>query len=74
MPDFTLDTSGLLCPQPLLQTRLFLQDLKVGQTLLVISTDPSSVIDFKVFAERGQVMLENFYQQANKYFYLLRKA
>jgi tRNA 2-thiouridine synthesizing protein A len=73
---YELDTSGLLCPYPLLEAKKFLKKLKEGDTLRVISTDPASEIDFKVFSEiSNDVSLESHCndQKHHYYVYLLRK-
>ncbi len=44
--DVLVDTSGSRCPIPLLKAKQNLKQLDVGQTVHVISTDPSSVGDF----------------------------
>lgn len=44
-----LDAKGLLCPMPLLQTRLALRDLSVGAIVLVEATDPSSWRDIQKY-------------------------
>lgn len=68
-----LDTSGLLCPLPILKAKKALKDLVDGEILQVISTDASSVEDFPAFAKQtGHTLLES-YQEAGKYYFLLRK-
>lgn len=73
-PDFTLDTSGLICPLPLLKAKQKLNELASGQIIQVISTDPSSVIDFKVFTEVTAHKLLEANQQIDKYYFLIEKA
>ncbi len=46
MPNHLLDTSGLNCPLPVLKTKKVVKDLKSGDILTVIATDPASSIDF----------------------------
>lgn len=46
-----LDCSGTLCPKPILMARLAIKKLKPGDVLQVISTDPQSVEDFKIFSK-----------------------
>lgn len=48
--DLEIDTSGLLCPEPLKRAKQALKTLEKGQVLKVITTDPAAVIDFKAFA------------------------
>jgi TusA-related sulfurtransferase len=51
-PDKTLDCLGLYCPQPLFQTREQIDNLKIGEVLLVITDDPAAEEDIKRFAKR----------------------
>lgn len=57
--DIVLDLKGLNCPLPILRTKLALAKMKPGQTLHATTTDPMSVIDYRVFCERtGHHLLE----------------
>jgi len=38
--DVTLDTFGLLCPMPIIKTAQKMRELKVGEVLEVLATDP----------------------------------
>jgi tRNA 2-thiouridine synthesizing protein A len=68
-----IDTSGLFCPQPLLKAKQKLRGLADGEILRVITTDPSSLLDFKVFAETtGNTLLE-VQKIAEKYALFIRK-
>ncbi|CAN5455941.1 sulfurtransferase TusA [soil metagenome] len=68
-----LDTSGLLCPLPILKAKKALKDLAEGEILQVISTDSSAVEDFSAFAKQtGYILLES-YQEGEKYYFLLQK-
>lgn len=71
--DLELDTSGLLCPYPLAKAKSTLRKMQVGEILRVISTDPASVIDFKVFAEISEYQLLESYKERNKFIFVLRK-
>ena len=42
MTDATLDCSGLYCPLPVIRTAQELRRLDLGQTLLVLATDPGA--------------------------------
>jgi len=42
----TIDTSGTRCPIPLLRAKIALKELKAGDLLKVIATDPSTKSDF----------------------------
>lgn len=51
IPSARLDTTGLLCPLPVLKTRKALAQLAPGQCLEVIATDPQSHADMIVLCE-----------------------
>jgi tRNA 2-thiouridine synthesizing protein A len=53
MADAVLDTSGLLCPLPVLKAKKAIAALSPGQILEVIATDPGSIADFDVFCAAG---------------------
>ena len=56
--DKEVDTTGLNCPLPILRAKKALTDLRSGQTLKVISTDPGSVRDFQAFSRQtGNVLV-----------------
>jgi tRNA 2-thiouridine synthesizing protein A len=72
--DLELDTSGLMCPLPLLRLKKALQTLQEGQVVRVLATDPASVLDFGVFLEQaGHEMLERT-EQSGVFFYMIRKG
>jgi len=48
--DKEIDTRGLNCPLPILKTKKALNTMTSGQTIRVLATDPSSMLDFKAFA------------------------
>jgi len=50
--DRELDTRGLNCPLPILKAKKALADMKSGQLLRVVSTDPGSARDFQAFARQ----------------------
>ena len=52
-----LDAKGLVCPMPLLQARLALRDLPVGEILLVEATDPSSWRDIQKYVALSEHQL-----------------
>lgn len=71
--DAELDAAGLRCPLPILKTRKALARLQGGQVLRVIATDPDSVRDFESFSQQlGHELLEAR-QEADRFYFLLRK-
>jgi tRNA 2-thiouridine synthesizing protein A len=56
----TLDTSGLLCPLPVLKARRALRDVPGGGILEVVATDPAAAGDFAHFCKvTGCELLES---------------
>lgn len=47
--DKHLDTSGLLCPEPVMMLHSAVRDLEAGQVLQVLATDPSTTRDIPKF-------------------------
>jgi tRNA 2-thiouridine synthesizing protein A len=71
--DDELDTSGLHCPQVLLRAKKRLEQMKAGEILKIISTDPSSVLDFKVYAATQSHELMQTLQQEKKFIFWVKK-
>ena len=44
--DFEIDTKGLVCPEPLMLVRNKVRDIKVGESIHILATDPSTRRDF----------------------------
>jgi len=51
--DLELDTRGLNCPLPILKAKKALADMPSGSVLKVISSDPGSLRDFKMFTRQS---------------------
>ena len=47
-----LDTRGLNCPLPILKAKKALADMRSGEVLKVVATDPGSVKDFQAFCKQ----------------------
>ena len=57
--DKEIDTRGLNCPLPILKAKKALAELKTGDVLKVVATDPGSVRDFQAFARQtGNELVE----------------
>ncbi len=50
-PDRTLDTSGTLCPFPIVETARAVRALPDGAVLLVIATDPGIATDMPMWCK-----------------------
>lgn len=57
--DKELDTRGLNCPLPILKAKKALAEMRAGEVLKVVSTDPGSKRDFQAFARQtGHELVE----------------
>ncbi|MGE5522070.1 MAG: sulfurtransferase TusA family protein [Rhodospirillaceae bacterium] len=72
--DIELDVSGYNCPIPLLRTKKALADMAEGEVLRVVSTDPGSEIDFRVYTEKTGHALLGVEERDGTYIFLIRKA
>ncbi len=50
--DKEIDTRGLNCPLPILRAKKALADMRSGEVLKVVSTDPGSNRDFQAFCRQ----------------------
>ena len=50
-PDQTIDTSGRLCPFPIVETAKAVRGLANGAVLLVIATDPGIALDMPMWCK-----------------------
>ena len=70
--DKELDARGLNCPLPILRAKKALNELKSGQVLKIVATDPGSVKDFQAVSKQtGNELLSH--AEANKEFTFFMK-
>jgi tRNA 2-thiouridine synthesizing protein A len=70
----TLDTTGLLCPEPVMMLHNAVRDAAVGAVLEVIATDPSTQRDIPKFCSfLGHILLAQRTEDKH-YFYYIQKA
>ncbi|MFQ5537397.1 MAG: sulfurtransferase TusA family protein [Gemmatimonadota bacterium] len=50
--DLTLDCKGMLCPLPVVKVSKAIKEIDVGQTLLLLATDPGSEPDMAAWSKR----------------------
>ena len=72
--DHELDASGLNCPLPILRARKMLGDMKQGQTLLIIATDPGAVKDFEAFSKQTNNPLLSSSENNGKFNFIMKKS
>jgi tRNA 2-thiouridine synthesizing protein A len=72
--DREVDARGLNCPLPILRTKKALNDMKSGEVVHVLATDPGSVRDFEAFARQtGNELLERGERDGAFYFLMKRR-
>jgi tRNA 2-thiouridine synthesizing protein A len=75
MAEKILDTTGLLCPLPILKAKKALGDVSTGGTLEVLATDPGSAADFEAFCRAtGNTLLEQSLSAGVFRFLILKRA
>ncbi|MFQ5534481.1 MAG: sulfurtransferase TusA family protein [Sphingomonadales bacterium] len=68
-----IDTSGLICPLPVLRARKALQALAAGEILEVRATDPAAVRDFPAFCESAGHILVHAEEDDGVYIFRIAK-
>jgi tRNA 2-thiouridine synthesizing protein A len=71
--DKELDAKGLSCPLPILKTKKALNELRSGQVLKVLATDPGSVKDMQAFSRQTGNALLSTVEEDNAFVFLMRK-
>lgn len=72
--DKTLDCKGLCCPQPLMEARNAVEDMKVGEILEMVATDPASVADMAAWSRRTGHKIVKQKQEGNVYTFYVEKS
>ncbi len=72
--DENLDATGLLCPLPLLQMKLKLKSMTQGQVLNVLTSDVTSVKDFRRFCELSEHQLLLISQSQGQFQFHIKKG
>lgn len=69
-----LDARGLKCPLPILRAKKSLNEMKSGDVLRILATDPGSHKDFQAFARQtGHELLSSTQNDKEFEFFLKRK-
>ena len=72
--DKELDARGLNCPLPILRAKKALTDMKPGEVLRIVATDPGSVKDFEAFCKQtGHELLSQAAAEKEFTFFMKRK-
>ncbi|MDH5474470.1 MAG: sulfurtransferase TusA family protein [Cyclobacteriaceae bacterium] len=70
----TLDTSGLLCPMPIVKTAKTIKGMEVGDLLEMISTDAGSMPDMKAWANQTKHELVEAQDEGGKFRFVIKKT
>ena len=68
-----LDTRGLNCPLPILKAKKALADMRSGEVLKVVATDPGSMRDFQAFARQTGNELVEQQSSDDEFIHFLRR-
>ena len=68
-----VDARGLNCPLPILRTKKALNDMKSGQVLRILATDPSALRDFQAFAKQTGNELMQHVEHDGVFSFLVRR-
>jgi tRNA 2-thiouridine synthesizing protein A len=73
--DVILNTSGLVCPEPVMLLHKSVRELIIGQVIEVIATDPTTTRDIPKFCQfLGHELVSQSNNIDNSYRYLIRKS
>lgn len=73
-PSKTLDTSGLVCPEPVMLLHKAVRDSSAGDIIEVIATDPSTERDIPSFCEFLGHAIISQERIGDKYRYCIKKG
>ena len=72
--DHCLDATGLICPEPLMLVRNRVREMRAGEVLHVVATDPTTERDFTNFCRFMGHQLLSHELKGSTHHYLLRKG
>jgi tRNA 2-thiouridine synthesizing protein A len=74
IPNKTLDCIGLYCPDTLFQTRISINEIKVGEVLEVLADDPAAEEDIKSFVKYTGYEILGFEKNDDLLRFLIKKT
>ena len=69
----TLDLKGLSCPLPIVKTAKAMKELRSGDVVEVLATDPGSVPDFQAWCRATRNELIEQTEENGTYHFVIRK-
>ncbi len=70
----TLDCTGMNCPIPILRLSKAVKNLKTGERLEMIATDPGSVKDVQAWSQQTGNTLVESRQEQEKFKFIVERA
>ncbi len=71
--DFEFDARGLKCPMPVIKAKKKLDEMGVGQVILIIADDPGAKKDFPAFCMQTGHELVKVYDEGSVFKFYIRK-
>ena len=72
--DKELDARGLNCPLPILRAKKSLSDMRRGEVLKILATDPGSIKDFEAFAKQTGHPLLSSSRTGGEFLFYMKKT
>jgi tRNA 2-thiouridine synthesizing protein A len=69
-----IDLRGLTCPEPLLKLREKIKSVEIGAEIEVLTTDPGTIIDIPLWAEKVGIEVLDCNQEENQIRFVLKKV
>lgn len=73
-PDRTIDTSGKLCPFPIVEAARAVRELEVGAVLCVVATDPGIEVDMPMWCKATRNQHLGTFREGGAFRSYLRKG
>ncbi len=73
-PDLTLDTSGRLCPYPIVEIARAMKRLEAGAVVCVVSTDPGIAVDMPMWCKATRNEHIATFREGDRWRSLVRKG
>ncbi len=72
--DKSIDCKGLSCPEPILHTKMAINEMSHGQILEMVATDPGSVSDMDAWARRTGNEIVDKSEENGTFRYFIKKT
>ena len=73
-PIKAIDLKGLLCPMPIIKVARTIREIKVGETLEAIATDPGVMADFPAWCRSTGHELVTLEKQDKQFRFVVRRS